>query len=552
MASAPDLIITGAAVETLADPGAAARAAAAGVAVRGGILEAVARDDELRAMVGPGTRLIELRGQTLLPGFVDAHIHAVQGGLLYAHCDLNALPDAAAYLAEVTRFAAAHPERSWIEGAGWAMPAFTGGNPHREELDRAIPDRPVFLESRDGHSAWVNARALEAAGIGPGTPDPPDGRIERDADGSPTGTLHEGAVELLRRLLPSPGPDELREALLAAQRYLHALGLTAWQDAYVPPAELAAYRAAAEAGTLTARVVAAQAWDTARGLEQIDELAARREASRTQPNRLRADSVKFFVDGIIENGTALMTEPYLDLDGRLTANRGLPMVDPELLRAAVQELDRIGFQCHFHAIGDGAIRLALDCVAAARMANGRSDRRHHIAHLELINPADIARFAGLEVVANIQPIWATYDRQMLDLRIPVLGPGRVGWQYAFASLERSGARLAGGSDWTVSTPNPLLEVEAAMSRVDVDTRDAEPFLPDQRLSLDTALRAYTIGSAFVNHRDETTGTIEVGKQADLVILDRDLRADARKPVGDARVLATFVAGVEVYRAEEDW
>jgi predicted amidohydrolase YtcJ len=320
----------------------------------------------------------------------------------------------------------------------------------------------------------------------------------------------------------------------------------------VAPAELAAYRTAAERGTLTARVVAALAWDSARGLEQIDDLVTRRNAALADPERLRADSVKFFVDGIIENGTALMTEPYLDLAGRETSNLGLPMLNPELLRAAVVELDRIGFQCHFHAIGDGGVRLALDCVAGARAANGPSDRRHHIAHLEVINPADIGRFASLGVVANIQPIWATYDRQMLDLRLPVLGSERAAWQFAFASLQAAGARLAGGSDWTVSTPNPLLEVEAAMRRVAADDRGAEAFLPDQRLTLDSALRAYTVGSAFVNHRDAVTGTIEVGKLADLVILDRNLRADQRIPVGDARVLATFVGGASVYRAQGDW
>ena len=548
MTSAPDLIITGATLEPMTD----APAKADGVAVRDGRIAAVGRLDDLRALAGPATRLVELNGETLLPGFGDAHIHAISGGLLFARCDLNDLSDADEYLAEVVRYAAANTERIWIEGAGWAMPAFPAGNPRREALDSAFPDRPVFLESRDGHSAWVNGPALAAAGIGADTPDPPDGRVERDADGTPAGTLHEGAVELVRRVLPQPGPDDLAEALSAAQRHLHALGVTAWQDAYVPAADLAAYRAAAESGALTARVVAAQAWDTSRGLEQIEELAARRDATLAHPDRLRADSVKFFVDGIIENGTALMTEPYLSLTGERTANRGIPMVDPETLRAAVIELDRIGFQCHFHAIGDGGVRLALDCVEAARAANGASDHRHHIAHLEVIHPDDIGRFASLDVVANIQPIWATYDRQMLDLRIPVLGPNRIGWQFSFASLERAGARLAGGSDWTVSTPNPLLEVEAAMSRVAADDRGGEPFLPAQRLSLDAALRAYTIGAAFVNHRDRECGTIEVGKVADLVILDRDIRGDPERPVGEARVLATYMQGEEVYHAPIGW
>jgi len=333
--------------------------------------------------------------------------------------------------------------------------------------------------------------------------------------------------------------------LLEAQRYLHSLGITAWQDAMATTAELATYREAAESGTLSARVVAAQLWDTARGLEQVPELVAERAASAS--DRLQAGSVKFFVDGIIENGTALMTSPYLGADQQ-PGNLGMPMLDPELLRAAVGELDRLGFQCHFHAIGDGAIRLALDVLEDALARNGRTDGRHHIAHLEVINPIDIGRFATLGVTATIQPIWAVRDAQMTDLRLPVLGPERATWQFPFGSLQRAGARLAGGSDWTVSTPDPLLEVETAVTRVASDNRSAESFLPEQRLDLTTALRAFTIGSAYVNHLEAITGSLEVGKLADLVILDRNLRASDPGPIGEARVRQTLVEGREVYRA----
>jgi hypothetical protein len=337
----------------------------------------------------------------------------------------------------------------------------------------------------------------------------------------------------------------MASALIEAQRYLHSLGVTAWQDARATSAELTAYRDAAANGLLTARVVASQLWDPARGLEQIGEMVAQRLASATE--RLQAGTVKFFVDGIIENGTALMTTPYLDAGGRPTTNLGMPMLEPNLLRQAVVALDELGFQCHFHAIGDGAVRLALDAIEAALDRNGPSDGRHHIAHLEVINPADIPRFAAVGATATIQPIWATLDAQMVDLRMPVLGPERTTWQYPFRSLQRAGAHLAGGSDWTVSTPDPLLEVEAAVTRVDADDRAAEPFLPNQRLDLDTALRAYTIGSAYVNHLDASTGSLEVGKLADLVVLDRNLRSQDGRPIGEARVRHTFVDGREVYR-----
>ena len=213
---------------------------------------------------------------------------------------------------------------------------------------------------------------------------------------------------------------------------------------------------------------------------------------------------------------------------------------------AVVELDRRGFQAHFHAVGDGAVRLALDAVAAAIRANGDSGRRHHVAHLEVVNPADWPRFAELGVVANIQPFWAVADEQMQQLRIPYLGEERTAWQMPFASLARNGARLAGGSDWNVTTANPLLEIEVATRRIAPDHRDADPFLPDERLTLDQALGAFTLGTAHLNHLDADTGGIEIGKLADLVILDRDLRAPGAGPIGEARVSATFVAGREVF------
>jgi predicted amidohydrolase YtcJ len=542
MGQPADLVITGATLEPMTDGSPRADA----VAVGDGRILAIGSSGEVLSLAGPTTRVLALEGETLLPGFQDAHIHPIHGGLLRDRCDLHHLADAAAYRAAIAEYAAAHPDRAWITGSGWAMPAFAGGNPTRAVLDAVVADRPVFLWSRDGHSAWVNSRALEVAGIGPGTDDPPDGRIERDAGGSPNGTLHEGATDLVERHLPEPTAGEMTSALIEAQRYLHSLGVTSWQDARATVVELAAYREAAANGTLTARVVASQLRDTGRGLEQIPEIVAERAASAG--DRLAAGTVKFFVDGIIESRTALMTSPYLDSSGRATANRGMPMLDPELLLRAVAELDRLGFQCHFHAIGDGAVRLALDAIEFARERNRASDARHHIAHLEVINPVDIPRFAAVGATATIQPIWATLDAQMVDLRIPVLGPERSAWQYPFRSLQRAGAHLAGGSDWTVSTPDPLLEVEAAVTRVDADDRGTDPFLPDERLDLDTALRAYTIGSAYVNRLDASTGSLEVGKLADLVILDRNLRAPDAGPIGTARVRHTFVDGREVYPA----
>ena len=538
-----DLVLLGASVETMADGTPPADA----VAARDRRIIHVGSSADARGLVGPRTRVIELEGETLLPGFQDAHVHPIDGGMLSTQCDLHDLPDAAACLDAIAKHAAAHSDRAWITGGGWSLTAFPRGEPDHWLLDPVVPDRPVFLYSHDGHVGWANSRALEVAGIDRTTPDPADGRIVRDADGEPTGTLHDGAITVfIEPHLPTPTHEDLLEGLRAGQRHLHALGITAWQDAHVEPDALDAYREAAAAGWLTARVVAALWWRRNAGLEQIDALERQRDASAI--GRLRAGSVKLMLDGILESRTAFMTSPYIGPDGVASTDAGTPFIEPELLQEAVIELDQRGFQAHFHAIGDGAVRLALDAIEAARAANGVTDHRHHIAHIEVVNPDDIARFGRLGVVANMQPIWASDDDQMQRLRIPLLGPDRVGWQYPFASLLRTGATLAGGSDWTVSSANPLLEIEVAVTRVDPDTRDAAPFSSYERITLDAALRAFTIGSAYVNHLDADTGTIEVGKLADLVVLDRDLHAPDAGPIGDGTVRHTFVEGEEVFSA----
>jgi predicted amidohydrolase YtcJ len=517
------------------------------LAVRGGRIAAVGSDREVRGLAGPRVAAVDLRGRLLLPGFIDAHVHPVWGGLGSMRCDLHDV-DPSAYEATIRAYAERAPDRAWIEGAGWYMAAFPGGTPRLEQLDRVVSDRPAFLENRDGHGAWVNSRALELAGLDRDTPDPPDGRIERDDDGRPSGTLHEGAMDLVRRLVPRPTPAELEEAVLRAQAELHGLGITGWQDAIVDDETLPAYLAVAGRGELTARVVGALWWDRHRGEEQIEDLLALRERGRA--GRFAATSVKVMQDGVAENFTAAMTAPYLDVHGLDTGNAGLSMVEPELLKRAVARLDAEGFQVHVHAIGDRAVREALDAFEAARAANGPTDGRHHIAHLQVVHPDDLPRFAALGVTANAQPFWACFDSQMVDLTLPFLGPERSAWQYPFGSLLRAGARLAFGSDWTVSTANPLLELEVAVNRVDPDHRSDDAFYPAERLTLEQGLRAFTEGSAYVNHLDHVTGTLEVGRLADLAVLDRDVLAPDAGPVGEARVALTLVEGEIVFEAGE--
>jgi predicted amidohydrolase YtcJ len=537
-----ELVLRGGRVATMD----AARSWASAIAVGGGRIVAVGPDAAVADLIGPRTRVIELRGRTVTPGFQDAHVHPVHGGLAMLRCDLHEDLQSGPGYDRIEAYARSHPDETWIRGGGWYMAAFEGGTPRREDLDRIIPDRPAFLTNRDGHGAWVNSKALELAGITADTLDPSDGRIERDPDGTPSGTLHEGAMELVRRLLPDDTPAELEAALRLGQRHLHSFGITAWQDAIVEPhTEERAYLGLATRGELTARVVGAMWWEHHRGAEQIEEFVERRTA--TSMGRYRATSVKLMMDGVLENFTGAMLEPYLDRHGRVTDNRGLLQIDPDGLADWVPRLDALGFQPHFHAIGDRAVRASLDAVEAARRANGPSDTRPHIAHIQVIYPDDIARFRTLDVAANAQPLWAAHEDQMDVLTIPFIGE-RWRWQYPFRSLRAAGAVVAMGSDWSVSSPNPLWEMHVAVERknpVEYAPR-SDVFLPDERLDLIDALAGFTCNAAYVNHLDEETGSLEVGKLADLAVLDRDLFDRGAGRIGDTKAIGTFVEGVAVY------
>ena len=553
-----DLVFTGGPVFT-ADT---VRSRARAVAVADGRIVAVGSQDDVRELVGPRTEVVDLAGRMLVPGFQDAHVHPVWGGLDLMRCDLSELGTQAEYLERIGAYASEHADEPWVLGGGWQMSAFPGGTPTAAALDTVVPDRPAFLPNRDGHGAWVNSAALRLAGIDRNTPDPADGRIERDGDGDPTGTLHEGAMTLVNRHLPETSVETLTEALLLGQQYLHSYGVTAWQDAIVGSYGDAgdpgpAYRAAAASGRLTGRVVGALWWDRTAGLEQIASLVERRGLLAPEPvdgraPRFAATSIKIMQDGVAENFTAAMLEPYCDGHGRPTDNSGISFVAPEILNRAAPQLDALGFQLHFHAIGDRAVRECLDAVEHAIAANGRNDHRHHIAHLQVIHPDDIARFRELGVVANMQSLWAALEPQMVDLTLPFLGSPRDAWQYPFGDLLRSGAVLAAGSDWSVSTPNPLAAIHVAVNRKSApgyEEGEYDAFLPEQAIDLGTSLTAYTAGSAFVNHLDET-GTIEAGKLADLVVLDRDPFAGPADQIGATRVLQTFVEGERVFAASD--
>ncbi len=509
---------------------------------------------------------IDLDGGTLLPGFIDAHVHPVFAGDRLRRCDLSGARTAAQYQAIIAAFAAANPDGPWITGGGWFMEAFPGGVPTKDLLDAVVSDRPVFLPNRDGHGAWVNSRALELAGITAASLDPADGRIERDQAGEPNGCLQEGAANLVSRLVPAASTDDWYAGLLAAQDYLLSLGITGWQDAIVGrgpegPDPIDAYLRAAGDGTLAANVVGALWWDRHRGIEQVTELVERRREVQAgvQGGRFRATSVKMMLDGVAENHTAAMLEPYLDGHGCSTGGSGLDFIDPAELPLYVTELDTNGFQVHFHALGDRAVRNALDAIEAARRAANQVDgagvgkpggQRHHLAHLQVVHPDDIPRFAELNATANIQALWAMHEPQMDDLTIPFLGERRSGWQYPFGALLAAGAPMCGGSDWSVSTPDPLLAGHVAVNRTLPQAQGGsgqDPFLPEQAISTEAFFAAYTSGSARVNGLEDVVGAVRPGLDADFAITDADLATGPPTEIGQASVVQTWIRGEPRYQ-----
>ncbi len=424
------------------------------------------------------------------------------------------------------------------------MAAFGPGALARKELlDAIVPDRPVFLESADGHSSWVNSKALELAGITNETPDPPNGRIDRDPKtGETIGSLQEDADLLVKAKMP-PETDADREAgLRYAIRMLNALGITGIQDANVVENELKAYRKLDDAGELSLRVVAALWWERLEGLEQIENL--KRLRSEYTGGRIDAGSVKIMQDGVLENYTGVVLDPYR-LKGK-SDERGIPAVEPELLKKAVTQLDADGFQVHFHAVGDGAVRQALDAIEAARSANGDLGNRHHVSHLELIHPDDQPRFRQLNVIANFQPQWAMADDYITELTLPFISRQAATYVYPIGSIQRSGAVVAFGSDWSVSTANPFVQIETAVTRIEAVDESTEPFMPEERITLPAALAAFTINAAYTNRDEKNTGSLEVGKVANLAVLDRNLFEIPATEISNTKVLLTLFEGKAVF------
>ncbi len=533
-----DIILRGGAVHTM-DP---SNPRAEALAVRDGRIVSVGDDEAVGAFSGPATEIIELDGRMVLPGFHDTHVHPVSGGIELGECDLNGAETRQDVVRLVSQCALRDPEAPWVRGGGFQLPIFPGGAPSRELLDSLVPDRPAYLTSADGHSAWVNTRALALAGVSVRTPDPPpDGVIVRDAEGRPAGTLREAAMSLVARHLPDHTDAEIEAGLRRGLAMAAELGITTLHEASASEAYARAYATAEREGWLTARAIVALRVDPDRGVGQVGDLVAIRE--RHLGRLARPVAAKIFLDGVIEGGTAALLEPYLDRPGW----SGALNFDPDTLQALVAALDDAGFTVHVHAIGDRAIRVGLDAFEAQRRRDGGAGPRHVMAHIQLFDPADVPRFAELDVVASFQPLWFYADTYITDLTEPRLGPERSRWLYPARSVAESGALVVAGSDWSVSSMDPLRAIEVALTRRSPDAVDGPSWIPAERLDLQTMLAAYTSSAALAAGLDGETGSLRVGRSADLVVLDTHLAEVPPERISEAKVDLTVFEGRIVHR-----
>ena len=539
-----DTVFRGGAVYTVDDD----RSWAEAVAVSDGEIIFVGTDEDVTTFVGSNTDVIELDGRMLMPGFHDGHAHVRYGGSSLLGCSLHDdldIDSIRSRLAECMSSGDYGPD-DWVIGGGWPLAAFPDGSPSAGMLDEVLGGRPAFFSDAFGHNAWVSTRALELAGIDATTPDPPQGVIVRDPDtGEPSGTLRDSAMALLDHVMPEEDDADRYASLLAGLAEANRFGITAYIEPGITEGSLALYQSAANRDELTARVVTSLspigALADKFGTELYDLLAVR-EQYRSE--YLGVDSVKVYIDGVIETRTSYMIEPYLD------GSNFPPFYEQDELNTLYESLDRMGIQIHTHAIGDGAIRSALDAYEHALFANGPNDNRHQIVHLQLINEADIPRFGELNVAANFQCLWC-YPDVYIDLAIEIVGEDRVQAFYPVRSIAASGGRLVGGSDWDVSSLNPLDAIETAVRRQDPFAEGGRVLGENEEIDLATALEMYTRNASYIMRLENKTGSIEVGKRADLIVLDRNLFEIPATEINEAQVHLTMMDGRTVFDADGD-
>ncbi|HIF19398.1 MAG TPA: amidohydrolase [Gammaproteobacteria bacterium] len=518
------------------------------ISIKDGVIEQIGSNEEIKKIIDKNTSVINLEGKMMMPSFHDAHSHPIWSGIDQYKCVVSELYEIEGMRSEIKECLNSELTKTtgWLVGTGLNIGIFPAGNPNKSLLDEISTDIPIYVDASDGHSGLANSKALELAGITANTSNPEQGIIERDPNtGEPSGTLREpAAMNLVRDITPKDTDALYDKGLNFAQDLAHSFGITSSIAASVGKQHMATYKRAAVNNQLNLRVITCLSFGGlfVRNSGSFDDVLKDR-AQYSDP-RINVDCVKIFIDGVLEGQTGAVLEPYLD-----SGNYGQLYFDQDTLNHAVARFDADNIQIHTHAIGDRAVRSILDAFEFAIAINGRTDNRHHISHLQMIDPADIPRFKELGVAANFQAAWALPDEWITDINTPELGIKRVNKMYPIASVFRAGGLIVGGSDWAVSTMNPLVAIETAIRREDPDDRIQGVLNENERMTLVEMLKAYTINAAYLMHQEHLTGSIEVGKAADLIILERNLYDIPIEEISEVRVLETIIEGKTVYRTE---
>ena len=515
--------------------------------VRDGIIQQIGTQAEVIKSIDESTEIIDLNGKMMMPSFHDAHAHPIWNGMDFLQCSVFDLLT----INEIQERIHACLDEDHVKSSGWVLGAglnaglFPSANPNKALFDEVSKDVPIYIEMSDGHNALVNSKALELAGITKETKDPFKGIIERDpVTGEPSGTLREpSAMNLVAGVLPSETSELRLNGLLYAQNLASTLGITSMIDAAVNEDYLMSFKSLADRGELKLRVTACIEYGRQHYVQEFsgfEDLYQRR--SEYDHPRINANCVKIFIDGVLEGQTGAILEPYLD-----SGSYGQLYFSQDELNNAIARFDADNTQVMTHAIGDRAVRSVLDAYQHAIDSNGMRNNKHHISHLQLIHEDDISRFSELKISANFQAAWALPDEWITEINIPELGIERVNRMYPIRSIHDSGGIIVGGSDWAVTTMNPLIAIETAVTRKDPSNRVRGTLNENERMDLTEILKAYTINAANIMHQGHLTGSIEVGKYADLIILEENLYEIPHEKIGEVKVMETLLEGETVFR-----
>ena len=527
------LIVSGARVWT----GNPAQPWAEAVASKGAHILAVGSAEQVMRLVGPETRIIQATGGMLIPGFIDTHVHFATSGAGLASVQLRDAANREEFVKRIADHAAGLESGEWIIEGTWDHQNWGGELPTREWIDEATPNNPVWITRLDGHMGLANSLAMGLAGVDGDIQEVEGGTVVRGADGALTGVFKDNAMELIAKAIPAPGEAQLDKIVEAASAFVASKGVTSVHDmSYVGLPEVEAYRRARDTGRLKTRIYAA--------IPLASWPVLQEELARSGPGDewVKIGGLKGFMDGSLGSHTAAMLEAFTDSP----EDKGFMLQDPAVMETLVSDADAAGLHLIVHAIGDNAIRVLLDIYQRVAVENGPRDRRFRVEHAQHIHPDDVSRFASQGVIASMQPYHAIDDGRWAE---KVIGPERSKTTYAFAALMHSGARVVFGSDWSVAPPTPLEGIYAALTRRTLDGANPDGWVPEQKITLEEALKAYTVDAAYASYEEGIKGSLEVGKLADFVLLDKDLSVIPPEDIASVQVQQTVVGGNVVYSAD---